>query len=1119
MNPFNTFIVFALSPKTNPFTGYVKYDLLDRSFTFFDNVSAVDLLLVVTPGTPYTMDERTRSNFTAPMLLYREYEKNLTLNHGMPVGVDVFNNTYVLSVFTFSRSHTAIAASNTVSATFVNGKGFIDYTRQNVPRFAYEDATVNLLSGSSFVPGNNGFTYLPAQSLGTLHGWLAYCNALRTVVTTDDVPNALVPSSQYFLLSTCLGCANLGDPTISVRNSILGTIRQTGIPADPVVTTATNAIFMQSLTGGWQRVSLTVPSSYWAHRIAARVSPTDKNPPFGVDNWLRLTSLWNTFIANTTFAVWGAQLEAGHVATAYETTNASLVSGAIPGKNLIPNLSCIYMPGSTFNRWITAGDTVIRSLTSMTPFGDNPDNPSLLISSGGKATNLLELRYRQRPTTAVYAPGNNQLRNTDFSGAVPGIVDNTSLNSPLSSGILPYWQRLGFPTNTVTTIVSTGQINGFNFVDYNFTRIGTGTAVNITLDPEFVNYVYASGGQTWTFTISAALINGSMPGGNALFMRIMPLQTAPTEFVQVAGATHLNPNTKALTNAVSALTVTAILPAVSAQTRVYPQLLIPAGNLGGTGAFNFTIRLLGPQLELGSISTPYIPTPTVTHVLSTYTFSCYVKPISGTIVPWFYPAATGEGTVGGFLQQIAVADPTRIRRGQQVTVSMYAKFGGVDIPSNAKLEALMGISDSSYKNILLTPQWQRFTYTGLFANVWGFRFSVNRLQGVNATYDPNTTRVYFAGMQCEYGPKVTDYVDTTTRSIGSSAVPYGILMEPARANYALHSTDLANIAYLSSNNVMLTSFNIRAPDNVSIAQALSGNKSNGFLSLTGFSGGTSGSRYVVSFFIKSDTYSTILISQDPQHNGSRVRFEFDTQAARVFNPSQTNASDSYGIQEYPFNWYRIYYTTLCNANNGKIWPSIGFAQSSPNGGSVNIWGAQIEEGSYPTSYIPVSGFIVSRSQDILTLSGDNFTTIYNRTIPATTVSPNTGTIFVRSFRKDVSDQQQVVLQGVDNSSRNFSFISHGTLSNQVSSQVYTTSLNTIMPISWKSNFINSAFSYNNGTKQINLAAQSRSISGAIVSDLNLARLNFGVNGFNGYINKIIMFPEALSLSDIATITS
>jgi len=1100
--------------------GYVKYDLLNRSFTFFDSVSAVDLLLVVTPGIPYAMDERTRSNFTAPMLLYREYGENLTLNHGMPVGVDVFNNTYVLSVFTFSRSHTAIAASNTVSATFVNAKGFIDYTRQNTPRFAHEDTTVNLLSGSSFVPGNNGFTYLPAQSLGTLHGWNAYCNILRTVTTTDDVPNALVPSSQYFLLSTCLGCTNLGDPTISSRNSILGVIRQTGIPADPIITTTSNTIFMQSLTGGWQRLSLTFPSSYWAHRNGARVTSTDKNPPFGVNNILYLLSLWNTYIADTTFAVWGAQLEAGHVATAYQTTNSNLVSGAVPGTNLIPNLSSVYMytqgSPSTFNRWITSGDTVIRSLTSITPFGDNPNNPSLLISSGGNSTNVLGLQYRQRPTTAVYAPGNNQLRNTDFSGAVPGIVDVTSGNSPLSSGILPYWQQYSVPANTVTTIVSTGQINGFNFVDYNFTRPAGGSNGGIVLDPESSTFVYASGGQTWTFTVSAALIDGSMPGGNNLAIFITPRQTAPSEGSAPVQPIYLSPTAKALTNAVSALTVTAFIPTLSSFSRVSAN--IRTGNLG-TAGFNFTIRLLGPQLELGSIPTPYIPTPTVTHVLSTYTFSCYVKPISGTIVPWFYPAAAGEGTVGGFLQQIAVADPTRIRNNQQITVSMYAKFSGPGIPTNAKLEAAIGISDSSYKTILLTPQWQRFTFTGLFAGTRGFQFVVNRLQGVNATYDPNTTRIYFAGMQCEYGPEATNYVNTTSNSIGSSAVPYGILVEPARANYALHSTDLANIAYLSSNNVVLTSSNIRAPDNISIAQALSGNSSNGFLSLTGFSGGTLGSRYVVSFFIKSDTYSTILISQDPQHNGSRVRFELDTQTARVFNPSQTNASDRYGVEEYPFNWYRIYYTTLCNANNGKIWPSIAFAQSSPTGGTVNIWGAQIEEGSYPTSYIPVSGFIGSRSQDVLTLSGGNFATIYNRTIPATTVSPNTGTIFVRSFRKDVSDQQQVVLQGVDNSNRNFSFISHGTLSNQVSSQVYTTSLNTIMPISWKSNFINSAFSYNNGTKQINLAAQSQSISGAIVSGLNLTRLNFGTNGFNGYINKIIMFPDALSLSDIATITS
>jgi len=65
-------------------------------------------------------------------------------------------------------------------------------------------------------------------------------------------------------------------------------------------------------------------------------------------------------------------------------------------------------------------------------------------------------------------------------------------------------------------------------------------------------------------------------------------------------------------------------------------------------------------------------------------------------------------------------------------------------------------------------------------------------------------------------------------------------------------------------------------------------------------------------------------------------------------------------------WTRISLTfTAANTGSGQI----QIARDLPNGESVYFWGAQLEEGSYPTSYIPTSGSTVTRNQDIFTRDG------------------------------------------------------------------------------------------------------------------------------------------------------
>jgi len=85
-------------------------------------------------------------------------------------------------------------------------------------------------------------------------------------------------------------------------------------------------------------------------------------------------------------------------------------------------------------------------------------------------------------------------------------------------------------------------------------------------------------------------------------------------------------------------------------------------------------------------------------------------------------------------------------------------------------------------------------------------------------------------------------------------------------------------------------------------------------------------------------------------------------------------------------WYRI--TASFTIATGSVGFRIYFANSATAGynpsssstGSVYFWGAQIESGTFPTSYIPnLATGTTTRNADIATMTGTNFSDWYNAT--------------------------------------------------------------------------------------------------------------------------------------------
>ena len=177
----------------------------------------------------------------------------------------------------------------------------------------------------------------------------------------------------------------------------------------------------------------------------------------------------------------------------------------------------------------------------------------------------------------------NSIRNSTMVGAVAG-----------SPGTLPtnYTVALGGLTQTV---VGTGTENGLQYIDYRLS--GTASATIAQLNLEGITQIAALTGQTWTFSAYLKTISGA-PNNYQLGMIE---RNAVGSIVKTAGQNVFPTTTLSqfvFTRALDGGVLVAFI-----QPLIYFRLTI------GT-AYDFTIRIAAPQMELGAYATTFIKTTT-----------------------------------------------------------------------------------------------------------------------------------------------------------------------------------------------------------------------------------------------------------------------------------------------------------------------------------------------------------------------------------------------------------------------------------------------------------------------------------------------------------------------------
>lgn len=419
---------------------------------------------------------------------------------------------------------------------------------------------------------------------------------------------------------------------------------------------------------------------------------------------------------------------------------------------------------------------------------------------------------------------------------------------------------------------------------------------------------------------------------------------------------------------------------------------------------------------------------------------------------------------------------------------------------------------------------------------------VSSSTAVRAESNSLSTAIYMWGAQLEQRSQATAYTPTTDKPItkyqpvlqtaASGAARFdhnpvtgeslGLLIEEQRTNLLTYSSDYSQAAWASA-TVTLAPNVIVAPDGALSGSLITYLSAGARIVQTAAVAATSCTFSVYLKARAADSGSRLLIYNSTTSTllGQVNISALATGALGVIAGSGTPSATVTAVGN---GWYRYTVTVtsgIISGNSVAVYVYTDSGGGSTSGTAVYVWGAQLEAGSFPTSYIPTTSEQVTRAADAASMTGTNFSSWYRQ---------DEGTLF--------GDAVDPVLPAV---SRAIVEVNDGTDANRFNIQSKSQDGNTVgfVGVSKSSIVINlQAAGLEDGRVKAAFALGPILSGGAIgcadgnlapsivdpiipmpLSSLRIGATSIGAAVWNGTIKKIAYYPKRLSDTELQALTA